>query len=83
MLYLIEYLVKTAPVSVASVAGSNVLTKGEVEPPHGPFLVPVLDAIVYPDLPEWLVVGCAVLVCGAILRIYLRRYLRRTVSGEW
>jgi two-component system, NarL family, nitrate/nitrite response regulator NarL len=29
MLYLIDYLVKTAPVSVASVAGSNVLTKRE------------------------------------------------------
>ena len=28
-----------------------------VEPAHGPFLVRVLDAVVYPDLPEWLVVG--------------------------
>ena len=36
-----------------------------IEPAHGPFLVRVLNAIVYPDLPEWLVVGCAVLVCVA------------------
>jgi hypothetical protein len=54
-----------------------------IEPAHGPFLLRVLDAIVYPDLPEWFVVGCAVLVCVAILRVYLWRYLRRTASGRW
>ena len=43
----------------------------------------VLDAIVYPDLPEWLVVGGAVIVCVAILGVYLRRYLRRTSGGQW
>ena len=32
-----------------------------IEPTHGPFLVRVLDAVVYPDLPERLVVGYAVL----------------------
>lgn len=54
-----------------------------IEPAHGPFLVRVLDAIVYPDLPEWLVVGCAVLVCVTILSVYVRRYLRRTEDGQW
>ena len=54
-----------------------------IEPAHGPFLVRVLDAVVYPDLPEWLVVGCAVLVCVAILSAYVWRYHRRTVSGHW
>jgi len=54
-----------------------------IEPAHGPFLVRVLDAVVYPDLPEWLVVGCAVLVCAAILWVYLRRYHRRTACGQW
>jgi hypothetical protein len=54
-----------------------------IEPAHGPFLVHVLDAVVYPDLPEWLVVGCAVLVCVAILSAYLRRYYRRRASGQW
>jgi hypothetical protein len=48
-----------------------------------PFLVRVLDAIVYPDLPEWLVVGVAVVVCVAIMGVYLRRYLRRRVDGMW
>jgi len=54
-----------------------------IEPAHGPFLVRILDAIVYPNLPEWLVVGGAVLVCAAILGVYLRRYLRRPAHGQW
>jgi hypothetical protein len=54
-----------------------------IEPAHGPFLVRVLDAIVYPDLPEWQVVGGAVLVCVAILGVYLRRYLRRATGAQW
>jgi hypothetical protein len=54
-----------------------------IESARGPFLVRVLDAIVYPDLPEWLVVTCAVLVCVAMLCVYLRRYRRRNVSGQW
>ena len=54
-----------------------------IEPARGPFLVRVLDAVVYPDLPEWLVVGGAVVVCVAILGVYLRRYIRRDASGQW
>jgi hypothetical protein len=54
-----------------------------IERARGPFLVRVLDAVVYPDLPEWLVVGGAVLVCVAILWVYLRRYVRRTPTGQW
>lgn len=40
------------------------------------------DAIVYADLPEWLVVGGAVLVCVAILWRYLQRYPRRAAPGR-
>lgn len=54
-----------------------------IEPAHGPFLVRALDAVVYPDLPEGLVVGGAVLFCVAILWVYLRRYRRRTASDLW
>ena len=43
---------------------------------RGPFLVRLLDAIVYPNLPAWLVVSGAVAVCLAILCLYLWRYLR-------
>jgi len=54
-----------------------------IEPAREPFLVHLLDAVVYPDLPEWLVIGGAVLVCGAVLTLHLRRYLRRTACGKW
>ena len=57
-------------------------TRAGIEPARGPFLVRVLDAVVYPGLPERLVVGCAVLVCTVILAVYLRRYLRRA-DGRW
>jgi Protein of Unknown function (DUF2784) len=51
-----------------------------VQPASGPFLLHVLDAIVYPNLPEWLVVGSAVAVCIVILGVYVRRYARRAGS---
>jgi hypothetical protein len=54
-----------------------------IQPARGPFIVRVLDAVVYPDLPDWLVVAGAVLVCGTILSVYLRRFHRRTASGQW
>ncbi|MFY9527686.1 MAG: DUF2784 family protein [Candidatus Acidiferrales bacterium] len=58
-------------------------TRGGVAPTRGPFLLRMLDAIVYPNLPEPLVVGVAVAVCLAILGVYARRYLRRSVGGAW
>ena len=54
-----------------------------IEPARGPFLARVLDAVVYPDLPDWAVVGCAVLFCTVILFVYLHRYLHRTATGQW
>lgn len=66
-----------------TVAETQLEARAGVEPTHGPFLVHVLDAIVYADLPEWLVVGVAVVVCLAILGVYLRRYLRRRVDGMY
>ncbi|MGA7224038.1 MAG: DUF2784 family protein [Candidatus Acidiferrales bacterium] len=66
-----------------TVAETRFETRAGIEPAHGPFLVRVLDAVVYPDVPEWLVVGCAVLVCVAILSVYLCRYRARTGDGQW
>lgn len=48
-----------------------------VEPAQGPFLLRLLDAVIYPSLPEWEVVGTAVAVCVVIFAVYVRRYLRR------
>jgi hypothetical protein len=66
-----------------TVAEAQLEARAGIEPTHGPFLVHLLDAIVYPDLPEWLLVGVAVVVCVTIQGVYLRRYLRRRVNGMW
>jgi hypothetical protein len=66
-----------------TVAETWLEARAGIEPTHGPFLVRVLDAFVYPDLPEWVVVGGAVVVCVAILGVYLRRYLQRAATGQW
>jgi hypothetical protein len=66
-----------------TVAETSLEARAGIEPARGPFLVRILDAIVYPNLPEWLVVGGAVVVCVGILCVYLRRYLKREPSGQW
>ena len=66
-----------------TVAETWLEARAGIEPAHRPFLVRVLDAFVYPDLPEWLVVGGAVVVCAGILCVYLHRYLCRTATGHW
>jgi hypothetical protein len=48
--------------------------KAGVDPYHGSFLVHYLDQLVYPNVPESLLVYCGVAVCGFNLLIYLRRY---------
>jgi Protein of Unknown function (DUF2784) len=50
-----------------------------IEPAHGPFLVQILDAVVYPDLPEWFVVG----LCGACLRGNAMRVYPALSSPDW
>lgn len=66
-----------------TVAESWFEARAGLVPARGPFLVHLLDAIVYPNLPGWLVVGSAVFVCLVILTVYARRYHLRAASGEW
>jgi len=61
-----------------TVAENWLEARAGVQPASGPFLLHLLDATVYPNMPEWVVVGSAVAVCVAILGIYVRRYVRRT-----
>jgi hypothetical protein len=49
---------------------------------HEPFLVHYLDALVYPNVPVRLLVGCAVAVCLFNLVVYVFRYARRD-GGMW
>jgi hypothetical protein len=82
--YAIVIQIAPWPPCLLTVAEVWLEARAGIEPSHGPFLVRVLDAVVYPDLPERLVIGCAVLVCAGILSVYLRRYLhRQTTDGEW
>ena len=83
LLYTIVIQLAPWPPCPLTVAEVWLEARAGIEPAHGPFLVRVLDAVVYPDLPERLVVGCAVLVCVAVLWVYLRRYRRRTACGQW
>ncbi len=48
---------------------------------HEPFLVHYLEALVYPNVPVELLVGCAVAVCLFNLMIYVFRYARRNAGG--
>lgn len=68
------------PLTVAEAWFEN---RAGIEPARGPFLLHLLDAVMYPNLPEWLVVGGAVLICAIILSVYLRRYLHRTPAAPW
>jgi hypothetical protein len=83
LIYAIVIEIVPWPPCPLTVAETWLEAREGIEPAHGPFLVQILDAVVYPDLPEWFVVGCAVLVCAAILCVYMRRYLRRAGSGQW
>jgi hypothetical protein len=48
-----------------------------IMPYHEPFLVHYLEAVIYPDIPLLLLVGCAVAVCVFNLGVYAVRYWRR------
>jgi hypothetical protein len=48
---------------------------------HEPFLVHYLEALVYPNVPVELLVGCAVAVCLFNLMVYVFRYTRRNAGG--
>jgi len=49
-----------------------------IDPYRGGFLIHYLDATVYPDIPEALLISIGVVVCALNLAIYGRRYQRRT-----
>lgn len=65
-----------------TVAENWLEARAAVQPAAGPFLLRLLDAIVYPNLPETAVVAAAVIVCIAILGVYLRRLLKTPTAGK-
>jgi hypothetical protein len=83
VLYAVVVELAPWPPCILTVAEMWLEARAGIEPAREPFVVRVLDAVVYPDVPEWLVVGCAVFACAAILGVYLWRYLRRSAGGKW
>jgi Protein of Unknown function (DUF2784) len=51
-----------------------------IDPYRGGFLVHYLDAIVYPSIPEALLISLGIVVCALNLAVYGRRYYQR-ISG--
>lgn len=52
-----------------------------MNPYRGPFLLHYLDATVYPDVPQTLLVACGVVVCLFNLGLYVRRFRHRQIGG--
>ena len=71
------------PVCPLTLAENWFETRAGAPPNQGPFLVRLLERMVYPNLPNWVVVGGAVLACQLILLVYLRRYSKRNTVGAW
>ncbi len=44
-------------------------------PYHEPFLVHYLEIVVYPSVPDWVLVPIAIAVCGANLYLHGRRFM--------
>jgi hypothetical protein len=51
-------------------------TKASVDPYQEGFLLHYLDAIVYPDIPAWVLIASGIAVCVVNVAIYARRFLR-------
>jgi len=50
-------------------------------PYRGPFVLHYLDATVYPNIPQSLLVACGVAVCVFNLGVYVRRFRHRQIGG--
>jgi hypothetical protein len=52
-------------------------SKAGTAPYQGPFVVHYLDALVYPNVPEIVLVPIAVAVCAVNLCLHIKSFLRR------
>jgi Protein of Unknown function (DUF2784) len=77
---LIEILGPPCPLTIAE---QWLEGRAGIQPYHEPFLVHYLEAIVYPNVSQTLLVSCAVAVCLVILAIYVIRFRRRKAVGSW
>lgn len=59
-----------------TLAEQNLEARAGMTPYRQPFLVHYLEAVIYPDIPEVLLIVCAVAVCGFNLYLHSRAMLR-------
>jgi uncharacterized protein DUF2784 len=52
-------------------------SRAGITPYRGPFLVHYLDAVIYPNMPEPVLVPLAIAVCGVNLYLHARRFFHR------
>lgn len=70
-------VVEAAPVSCPlTLAEQYFETRAGMQPYHGSFLMHYLDAIIYPNLPYWVVGGVGIFICALNLWIYTHRFVR-------
>lgn len=75
---LIETLLWPCPLTIAE---NWFLRRAGLRTYSESFLIHYLDALVYPDVSQRLLTGCAVAVCLGILGIYLLRFRHRHTTG--
>lgn len=51
------------------------------QPYEESFLIHYLEAVIYPDAPQWLITAVAVPLCAAIFAVYLLRFRHRHLTG--
>jgi len=68
---LIELMPWSCPLTVAE---QFLEQRAGVEPYHGSFLLHFLDHVVYPNIPQAMLVGIGVAVCALNLGVYVWRY---------
>ena len=49
---------------------------------QGGFLLHYLDALVYPDVPPWLLTACGIAICVFNLGVYAARFRRRRPPAQ-
>lgn len=77
-------IVEVAPVTCPlTLAEQHFEAAAGMQPYHGSFLMHYLDAIIYPNLPYWVVGGVGVAICTINLGVYGRRFVlwRRAKRG--
>ncbi|MGA8029885.1 MAG: DUF2784 domain-containing protein [Bryobacteraceae bacterium] len=73
---IVEVTVLPCPLTLAEQVFENKVGAG-APAYRGSFVLHYLDSMVYPNLPEWLLVCCGVAICLLNLAIYARRFRRR------